>query len=653
MASRPGWSAKRVAWAEGDVKSADDEVLKTFDDNSAFSERVGSQGREIELSTSGHTESDSLPGLTEERETVGGRRQGEPIDGESEEFKKRQLQEREKRVMEFRRSRDKELERIEKEYEQQFQENQTLYKDYKNLNEWQLEEHDKRLEAFRRSRDDELERAIKEYEQQFEANRALYKEQEDGHLHGLKDRADGRTPRREGHEDRLQENQRRQYPMATFDQNPQRTHVPERYTRPGSLLDVTSSTGMSRDEYQSQTTGRMYSTRPTTVSDSTSSKPNPNKGMMTLNSTTKEPDPPIHRPAAFSMRVNDVGDEPSTISDDSILLNPTYTDIVIKEFATALLAVLPHNHLLPNSRFLENPAFRQSFNGFMKDYAKKVMEGTARRSRRRQASKAIRRLRESILLKLQEAVNDPSTLETPGKISTTLSRKVKDAGLEEQTWKEKCTEWKVDCDDGDMNPNKVQLPMFDDAESACFDTNLDHRNLSDGVSNIVSVSSSGLDDDEESVLRNPKIPSKLSEPDDQDVYSYLTQHEAFSALTSNIQKAMEQHFGNMMELIRHRVVSALRRPGRIKMVAGERLLAKFQTEWDVVAFLEDQFPTGRLQTLRKTLTLTGEAVNAQLSTVERHLAQFWPKYPYLLLDAMSAEIGQIDRKYSRKLDGVF
>jgi serine/threonine protein kinase len=377
-----------------------------------------------------------------------------------------------------------------------------------------------------------------------------------------------------------------------------------------NLVEVASTIETSRDGYQASSTGRTYSTQPTTLANSRSSKPPLDKVMIAQNSIIEEWELTTDEPAPVPQDMGDVGDGQSTISGDSVLLNPGCRDFIIKEFSAALLRELPSKHLLLHSRFLEDPAFRQSFSAFLKIYTKAVMEGTAKHSRRRQASKAIRQLRDSILPRLQKVVSDSRDPEMPGKIPTTITRQVKNAGLEEQSWKEKCSEWQIDCNDDRIHLNETQLPR------------------SDGPESDDSISSNEQDECEE------------DNPDNKDAYLYLTQHSAFSTLTRDVQKAMEQHFGNAMELIRHRVMLALRRPETIEKVTDGAFRASLRTEWDPGAFLKDQYPAVRMQPIRHTLALTGEGVDAQLTSVENYLGQVWPKHTYRLVDTINSTLVQ-------------
>ncbi|KAF2726782.1 hypothetical protein EJ04DRAFT_582469 [Polyplosphaeria fusca] len=111
----------------------------------------------------------------------------------------------------------------------------------------------------------------------------------------------------------------------------------------------------------------------------------------------------------------------------------------------------------------------------------------------------------------------------------------------------------------------------------------------------------------------------------------------------------EQHFGNAMELILHRVMQALRRSSMAENAEDGDFHVSFRTSWDPTAFLEDQYPSGRMQPIRHTLALTGEAVNAQITTVERYLAQNWPEHTYSLIDCQLAWLGATCRASTGQL----
>jgi len=382
-------------------------------------------------------------------------------------------------------------------------------------------------------------------------------------------------------------------------------------------MKVESSVGLRRENHQSSTTGGTYSTRPTTVSDLKSSKPYLNQPTIVQNRIPEEPEP-FSRSEANQ---GNLGDGQSTISADSIVvLTPDQRNLIIQKFSDALLKDLPSKCLQPHSEPLENPAFRQFFNGYLKDYIKEVMEGTAKRSRKRQASKAIRLLRSDLLQRFQEAVGGFDVPEKNERISPSIIRQAMESGLREMSLEEKFRDWNVDC-------------MMDCNNIINISTN---QIQSDRFPDDIAVALSELDNDEESVARTAEDTSIIPNSKDQDVYSYLVEHRAFSTLIRNLQRVMEQHFGNQMELIRHRVFIALHRPGMIEKAADGVFRASFRTEWDPVVFLQDQYSDGHLQSLRHVLALTERAVNAQLTTVGCYLRQNWPKYTYLLIDKMSS-----------------
>jgi hypothetical protein len=214
---------------------------------------------------------------------------------------------------------------------------------------------------------------------------------------------------------------------------------------------------------------------------------------------------------------------------------------------------------------------------------------------------------------------------------------MKENGFQETTWLEKCSGWNVSWDGidsvGATIPPCDYVPNLPDV---CQSENMD---LPGDISDEFSISSL-----EESI--GDSYAARLADhlnttnAEDQDIYSYLIRHEAFATLTLQLQKLVEQHFGNQAELIRYRVVLALHRPGIFDKAANDLFVASFRTEWDVVGFLEDQYKIGVLQPLRHVLALTGGVLDAQLTTVEEYLRQTWPEmeHTFALVDAITSTL---------------
>jgi hypothetical protein len=125
-------------------------------------------------------------------------------------------------------------------------------------------------------------------------------------------------------------------------------------------------------------------------------------------------------------------------------------------------------------------------------------------------------------------------------------------------------------------------------------------------------------------------------PEDQDVYTYLTEHSAFSELVEELRALVERHFCNQNELIYHRILLAMRRPGIIEQSQDGIFRASFYVEWDVLDFLQTCY--SRSQDLRHVLAITGATINAQLTTVAAFLQQTWSDHTWNLVDALNSAI---------------
>jgi hypothetical protein len=64
----------------------------------------------------------------------------------------------------------------------------------------------------------------------------------------------------------------------------------------------------------------------------------------------------------------------------------------------------------------------------------------------------------------------------------------------------------------------------------------------------------------------------------------------------------------------------------------------FYLDFDILAFLQEQYSLGLAQDLGSILTITGQATNAYMSTVRDYLKHMWPAYPSILLEAIQGAI---------------
>jgi hypothetical protein len=394
----------------------------------------------------------------------------------------------------------------------------------------------------------------------------------------------------------------------------------------GSIAETRSSDGTLKYGSRSTTAGGSISTRPTTVSDFTNSKLPSEKNAITQERIIEDPERDQKQMESQHELETETN---STISGGSVVFHDAEErDMVIKNFANALLKSIPNSCLQPGSRPLDNPAFYQSFSSHVKAYSKEVRMDTPRGSRSNQASKAIRQLRRQILSKLQESLSASDKAESSPKILTSISRQLQEIGdAGNATPGEKFQDWKVS-----INPMESLEPfsVSADAPVYCFNDVQEAKYSVENPPGNSSVSSVGVNEDQDL--------SHIANLEDQDIYSYLIGHQAFVTLARNLRAIFEQYFGNQLDLIGRRISLVLRRSGMIEQSTDGIFCATFRTEWDAARFLRDQYESGVMQPLRQVLALTGEAVDAQLTTVELYLRQCWPKYTYALVDAISSTL---------------
>jgi hypothetical protein len=189
-----------------------------------------------------------------------------------------------------------------------------------------------------------------------------------------------------------------------------------------------------------------------------------------------------------------------------------------------------------------------------------------------------------ICKKAQEALGRFTGTEKQEKVPPSISHQMKESGIQETTWLEKCSDWNVSSNGTDSAGMTTALPDYAPNLSHVFQSVTMH-NPGDifGGTPISSLEQSTGD------LYTAHLAdhSNIISAEEQEVYSYLIGHEAFATLMQQPQQLVEQYFGNQAKLIRHRVVLALRRPGIFDKAANDLYIASFRTEWDVVGFLEN------------------------------------------------------------------
>jgi len=69
--------------------------------------------------------------------------------------------------------------------------------------------------------------------------------------------------------------------------------------------------------------------------------------------------------------------------------------------------------------------------------------------------------------------------------------------------------------------------------------------------------------------------------EEREVFNYLTGHEAFTTLISNFERIVEHHYVNIMELIRKRILLAIKRPRDLTPLSSHSLQAVFYFDLDI------------------------------------------------------------------------
>ena len=123
---------------------------------------------------------------------------------------------------------------------------------------------------------------------------------------------------------------------------------------------------------------------------------------------------------------------------------------------------------------------------------------------------------------------------------------------------------------------------------------------------------------------------------DREIYKYVTTHPSFWGLISRLCESVAHYHAGQMGLISRTITQCFRRLSN----EGELVEAKFIVDWDIIGFLQRQYDLGVNQELGSILALTGQSVNAQLSTVRSYLEQTWPTNSLTLLNAIKFAIAR-------------
>jgi hypothetical protein len=106
----------------------------------------------------------------------------------------------------------------------------------------------------------------------------------------------------------------------------------------------------------------------------------------------------------------------------------------------------------------------------------------------------------------------------------------------------------------------------------------------------------------------------------EDVYTYLTTHPAYSEFTAGFRNLVQRYHSDPMNLIDRLVYNTEKNP------TTSSHLFRLIVNWDPLGFLRTQYDLRLEQDLGEVITITGQSVNAQLTTVNSYLSQTWSSH---------------------------
>ena len=121
----------------------------------------------------------------------------------------------------------------------------------------------------------------------------------------------------------------------------------------------------------------------------------------------------------------------------------------------------------------------------------------------------------------------------------------------------------------------------------------------------------------------------------EDVYTYLTTHPAYSEFTAGFRNLVQRYHSDPTKLIDRLVHNTIE-----KNPTTSSHLFRLIVNWDPLGFLRTQYDLRLEQDLGEVITITGQSVNAQLTTVNSYLSQTWSSHTFTLLNAIRKTIAQ-------------
>jgi tetratricopeptide (TPR) repeat protein len=252
---------------------------------------------------------------------------------------------------------------------------------------------------------------------------------------------------------------------------------------------------------------------------------------------------------------------------------------------------------------------KQVFASKLKRYSKVITNGTPQAvefTRRRNAAKAVFWHRAEIVDEFVRMTFPAHEQEQ----ETERARTIWTNETVQESSEEKVNAWRID-----LSGNYESNPYHADA-----DVNMANQKSDDTMEIYPCMEFEPVEDDRDPVMAR----------DYKTIREYLTTHEEFDILDSELEKVAKHYYGDIMKLIQMSILGTLG-------ASTNCFKANFQAKWNIREFIEEQYGSD-LQDIRQILTITGNCHDAQMTTVDGYLKQTWPACPSALLDKLQLSI---------------
>lgn len=301
-------------------------------------------------------------------------------------------------------------------------------------------------------------------------------------------------------------------------------------------------------------------------------------------------------------------------------VSPEEKKRIVKDFAQAIAEKFRNQQL----RFLESPVPQrraiQVFESKLRRYSKVLIEGTPQTvefTRRRNAVK-------TVFWHRAEIVDDFVRITFPIHEQETQQQRTVWTNATIQVFEERVdtVDFGEDCgsNTNEFWPVPADMPH-----------NRATEKLDDGTETHPDMEFEPAGDD-----RDPAITR-----DYEMIRDYLTTHDGFGVLKSELEKVARHYYIDTMKSIQTSILAILE-------PSTTCFKAKFQAKWDIREFIQEQYGS-EPQDIRQFLAITGNCHDAQMTTVGCYFEQTWPANPSALIGELQrAILGSCNDKQKEK-----